>query len=114
MRQIKIKYWNKKLKEMSEPMGIALVWETLCELWGIFEWHDVVKLQWTGLTDQGGTEIFEGDRLLVDKTEYIVYFDLGCFLCRMAEYPENRVELMQIYKISEVIGDIFNNQELLK
>uniref|UniRef100_A0A6M3JLL8 Putative YopX protein n=1 Tax=viral metagenome TaxID=1070528 RepID=A0A6M3JLL8_9ZZZZ len=70
-------------------------------------------MQFTGLKDRNGKEIYGGDILKNQEMIYIVYFDLGAFLVKMKLYPENRIELMQIYKYAEIIGNIFENSELL-
>jgi uncharacterized phage protein (TIGR01671 family) len=74
-------------------------------------------MQYTGLKDKNGKEIYEGDvvhffRFLADKSGFIgeVYFENGQFLlrpsitiidCRLSDHD------------CEVIGNIFENPELL-
>ena len=51
MRTVKFKFYNKKLRKMSRPLGLGIIHETLVDEWGIFDWKDVEKLQFTGLLD---------------------------------------------------------------
>lgn len=63
--------------------------------------------QFTGLLDSAGKEIYEGD-IIVDSTGVsTVYFQNGCFwVDDMWLYDYNRT--------SKVIGNIFENSNLLK
>ena len=101
---------------MSEPMGIALVWETLYGLWGIFEWDDVVKLQWTVLIDRNSKEIFEGD-IVSQGEEYVgeVFWANGSFwYSRDNWWPIQDMRGEVTHFDGEVIGNIFENENLIK
>jgi len=83
---------------------------------------DVQLMQFTGLTDSIGISIYEGD-IVLDKElgNAIVVFQSGCFL--MKYDAENTMEFLglqedkfgrlQVKRIVEVIGNIYQNPELL-
>lgn len=74
--------------------------------------EDSVVMQYTGLKDKHGKEIYEGDLVLANHytTPFEVRFILGCFVlygsfCDTCEPVPN--------KKAEVIGNIYENPELL-
>ena len=102
MREIKFRFYNTKLRRMSKGShGLGVIWEYLVDEWGIFDWKDVVKEQFTGLHDAKGREIYEGDVM-----EW--HFDGN-------EYRQ-AVEWETIWKVSrwpstaEVIGNIHEGE----
>lgn len=80
--------------------------------------------QYTGLTDANGVKIFEGDIVSTDieRPYLIVEFRDGCFMFNCNDGGEDYYDIMlpilnepqTQYKYGEVIGNIFENHELMK
>jgi len=119
MREIKFKFWNKKLHEMSGVFGLGVVWEYLVDQWGIFNWEDVQKLQYTGLKDKNGKEIYEGDVVKLDSWEGVqqIVFIEGAF-CLADKHGLYVGDIHYINHADKnqvtIIGNIWENPELLK
>ena len=77
-----------------------------------FDCFDKEKImQYTGLKDKNGTEIYEGD-IYKDEENMLweVIFDEGCFKLENIHIPGR----MFITKDIEIIGNKYENPELLK
>jgi len=122
MKQQKTKFrvWDKKNKVMYNSKNklefcssFEKGWAFL-ELEGI-ETEDCILMQYTGLLDKNGKEIWEGDvvKFVAEDSIGIVYFASGEFLVK--ELPkENLVRLSWCKEHAEVIGNIMENPELLR
>ena len=114
-RTIKFRAWDTERKEMLLP-------GRLCHLEGYAtealkeSAPYLILMQFTGLKDKNGKEIYEGDILETSKTfhllkKFVVVFKDGSFV------PDNFVVLAlnkNPFSEYEVIGNIFENPELLK
>ncbi len=117
MREIKFRVWDGGLNAMSEPFNLdndldcVVGWLGNCEL-----------MQFTGLKDSKGTEIYEGDiiKFKVDFPEQefdngiVRWADGGYWTSQTENYLEELLsEELNDLKGSEVIGNIHQNPELL-
>lgn len=117
MRTIKFRAWNPELKKMSKPFSFGQIlnfWDTNFKS---LEPDKEIVMQFTGLHDKNGKEIYEGDIVLQQtnngKKPYEVKFDFGCFYAGFHNGSSTKVSPKLIQKNSEVIGNIHENTELL-
>ncbi len=134
MRKIKFRAWDTGTKEMfigidnikEHYEGIVLFDELLnpkeagCP--------EIELMQFTGLKDKNGKEIFEGDVVKYRDSNWIVRFEMGSFslftniknlsksIIKKPETDEEKLanELGVWWTRCEVIGNKFENPELLK
>ena len=101
-KEIKIRVWNKIEKVMfsigSNP-NLTNYQTTIYEL-----------MQFTGLKDKNGKEIYEGDIFKKSNYFYQVVFEDGMFGVWTKNYGW---KVLTKFKFIEVIGNIYENPELL-
>jgi len=110
MREIKFRAWDKIKKKMIYNVGSYNLF--------MFERNyqeDIIFLQFTGLKDKNGKEIFERDIILDNRgIKMEVFFEDGMFKVIFRDgNPKFTAELIDYTTISEeVIGNIYENPEL--
>ena len=74
-------------------------------------------MQYTGIKDKNGVEIYEGDMNKTNSSLYKVVFDKCCFwgVDERGKYPIYQINHYVLDdEIFEVIGNIYENPELLE
>lgn len=120
MREIKFRAWDTKEKTMIKDIWIV----PECN-WGVYSDNDallisnenVVLMQYTGLKDKNGVEIYEGDILKMHEyIDCVIWRDDLCgFSFKGDKGRMNLVDWLEHgqYSDPEVIGNIYENPELL-
>ena len=117
MREIKFRAWDKNLNEMRFDIKIPSDYTERhgnLDLLNMFQSlsQRYVFMQYTGLKDKNGKQIYEGDIL---KCE--LYFGAVEWIEDWAMFAINndRLESLILWaSVSEIIGNIYENPELLK
>lgn len=130
----KFRAWLKEENKMIEPSNILSISFKLCEmtpnyLHGFekekYDFYDLELMQSTGLFDKNGKEIFEGDILTngIDVMSIKRHDTLGFyidfkgkidFIADGADLEEFEEDAKEIADIIEIIGNIYENPELLE
>ena len=75
-------------------------------------------MQFTGLLDKNGKEIYEGDICRDEDGLGVVYWEKDCWMYGFVQddssYKSDGYMLREMVDDCEIIGNIFENQELLK
>ncbi|MCL4431889.1 MAG: YopX family protein [Epsilonproteobacteria bacterium] len=113
MREIKFRAWDKVREEMAEVTNLDFNPVIVSLSTGTGREKDEFELmQYTGLKDKNGIEIYEGDILRDYDNELIgvVSFQDGAFIVSWENEFCNTFE----WSSESVIGNIYENPELLE
>lgn len=116
MKEIKFRIWNDRLKKLGEPFSLEDFLKCSVGLLHESRYSDpIIYMQYTGLKDSKGVEIYEGDILSYLEAplywEVIWHNNLCCFRLENTRYCE---EAHLYGGTPEVVGNIYENPELLK
>ena len=115
-REIKFRVFNKETEKMKD-WDFIRKYSNLSKLIAIK--HNEI-MQFSGMKDSNSVDIYEGDLLWFGDFIYKVIYENGCFLVRDMKFSNPKITLI-ILIINrdkakpglEVIGNIFENPELL-
>jgi uncharacterized phage protein (TIGR01671 family) len=119
MREIKFRAWNKgKMWHAADIEWIVAHWT--------FSMKDTILMQYTGLKDKNGVEIYEGDIVQTYQGQAIcIKFENGAFvwadgeplgfgICQENPYKQPVFKPEPTNEWCEIIGNIHENPELIK
>lgn len=118
MREIKFRAWDKQRSRMLYGnnglfmfVGTGGLGWNFADTWDVGVNNDYTLMQFTGLHDKNGKEIWEKDILRGHVTGilYIVFFEDGAYFARSG----NLLLTRQDFHNNEVIGNIYENKDLL-
>ena len=124
MRPIKFRAWDKVTKQLSKPLTIGDIQTAEVANWFPhlgWQFNNLTWLQFTGLLDKNGKEIYEGDIVVnwwssffdekkrVDEGRGFVEMKNGCF-----GYKSKYGFWYILHNKLEIIGNIYKNPELLE
>lgn len=120
-REIKFRAWNENYKQMKKVYGLDLEGRRVfldanLATWWLIDYCEL--MQYTGLKDKNGREIYKGYILLTDGGELgdiyseVVFNDGNFMIVEKGYTPE--LTLDEINREAEVAGNIYENLELLE
>lgn len=110
MREIKFRAWDKEQAKMKKDFRF----DEFNDVNDYFADNDFVFMQYTGLKDQNGKEIYEGDILTWGNNVIVkVYWanNLAMFRCVIEGTEE--FDLFAFNQEASIVGNIYENKELL-
>ena len=127
MREIKFRAWVKDGKEIVDVEEIDFMNKVINYIYNDYKnneqeiigayFEDIELLEYSGLKDMKGKEIYEGDILFESSIEeyFKVVFENGSFKAEFeGDFEEHSFDLIDVVAQGcEVVGNIYENPELL-
>ena len=118
MRKIKFRAWDKENEKMMKVSSLHLENKEISVkengTFHLFRMQDL--MQYTGVKDKNGKEIYEGDIVILNDAEEenrcIVKYKYGSYILIDGDLRENLSNVED--RFLEVVGNIYQNKNLLK
>ena len=118
MRKIKFRAWDKENEKMMKVSSLHLENKEISVkengTFHLFRMQDL--MQYTGLKDKNGKEIYEGDIVILNDAEEesrcVVKYKYGSYILVDGDLRENLSNVED--RFLEVIGNIYENKNLLE
>lgn len=115
MREIKFRAWDTEAKQMILVNDAKFVDGVMIGAKGVNWDNQVVVMQFTGLLDKNGKEIYEGDIVETEDVGMceVEWIGSGLSLHTFPRYSSRSIFSIE-YRECEVIGNIYENPELIQ
>ena len=116
-REIKFRAWDSDLKKMFIHFSVRSTDGLIITPNGaVFYDGSIILMQYTGLKDKNGKEIYENDIVTFAgiKEKFQIVWDEGGFILRLLWFNLFFEGIKGMSYYGEVIGNIYENPELLK
>lgn len=124
MREMKFRAFLKSNQVMYDVLTLdiidkkALIENAEKQLKGYVKLQEIELMQYTGLKDNIGKEIYEGDIISFGDNKAVVFYEHAKFKAKYRYYNNcycyDALSDVLYFKKVEVIGNVYENKELLK